>query len=67
VQVERQAVESLGRLDAGDAGGDVMADLASIARTHPSGEVRRQAVESMTRRDPEKALPLLEEILSKKK
>jgi hypothetical protein len=59
-------VESLGRLDDG-SGGDVMADLASIARSHPSGEVRRQAVESMTRRDPDRALPLLEEILKQQK
>jgi hypothetical protein len=44
-----------------------MADLASIARSHPSSEVRRQAVESMTRRDPDKALPLLEEILRQQK
>ena len=62
----KQAVESLGRLDDG-SGGDVMADLASIARSHPSSEVRRQAVESMKRRDPDRALPLLEEILKQQK
>jgi hypothetical protein len=44
-----------------------MADLAQIARTHPSPDVRRQAVESMTRRDPDQALPLLEEILRQPK
>jgi HEAT repeat protein/beta-lactamase regulating signal transducer with metallopeptidase domain len=58
VQVERQAVESLGRLEV-----DVLPELAEIARSHRSSEVRRQAVDAMTRRDPDRALPLLEEIL----
>lgn len=57
--VQRQAVESLGRLK----GDDILPQLAEIARSHPAGDVRRQAVESMSRRDPERALPYLEQIL----
>ena len=58
LDVERQAVESLGRIEE-----DTMDELAKIAQTHPSGDIRRQAVETMTRRDPDRALPILERIL----
>ena len=44
--VQRQAVESLGR-----RAEDVERRLGEIARTHPSVEVRRQAVESLGRRE----------------
>jgi len=60
--VQRQAVESLGRLDA-----DVMPDLEEIARSHPSSTVRHEAVDSMMKRDPDRALRTIEGILRESK
>ena len=56
--IAREPVKSLGRIEE-----DTMADLAEIARSHRSGDVRRQAVEIMSWRDPDRALPILERIL----
>ena len=59
--IQRRAVEALGRLP----GELTMSRLSAIARSHPDTEVRRQAIEVLGRQDPDKALPVLEDIIKR--